>query len=203
MALAVIGAGFGRTGTLSLKLALEQLGFGPCCHGSDARHLRQDPHFWERIFSGGTVDWEAFFSGYRSTIDSPSCKFYRQLAQHYPAARVVLTVREPNAWFDSYAETVLPMVSVAHGGAHFQFLFGDLPPTREALIAAYERHNAEVQRSIPAERLLVYDVQRGWPPLCEFLGVPIPDVEFPRSNRREEFPALLDRMLEQASERQE
>jgi hypothetical protein len=201
MTLSVIGAGFGRTGTLSLKLALEQLGFGPSCHGSDTRHLQQDPDFWQRAFSGAVIDWDAFFQGYRSTIDSPSCKFYLQLAERYPAAKIVLTVREPNAWFDSYAETVLPMIVSAHGGKHFHFLFGDVPPTRAALIAAYERHNSEVQQSIPANRLLVYDVQHGWPPLCRFLGVRTPDTAFPRSNPREEFPLLLDQMLERAGAR--
>lgn len=201
MTLAVIGAGFGRTGTHSLKLALEQLGFGPCCHGSDARHLQQHPNFWVELFSGRAIDWDAYFSGYRSTIDSPSCKVYLQLAERYPAAKVILTVREPNAWFDSYNETVLPMISSSGDGRHFHFLFGAVPPTREAIIAGYERHNSDVQRSIPADRLLVYDVQEGWPPLCRFLGSGIPEASFPRSNPREEFPSLLDQMLETASRR--
>lgn len=195
--LAVIGAGFGRTGTLSLKLALEQLGFGPCCHGSDARHLRQGSDFWQRVFNREPIDWDEFFRGYRSTVDSPSCRFYLELAAAYPTAKVVLTVREPGAWFESYQDTVLPMIASTQGGKHYAFLFGDRPPERAAMIEAYEQHNAEVRRSIPADRLLVFDVAQGWAPLCRFLDVPVPAAPFPRSNPREDFPLLLDGMLEQ------
>src|SRR5262245_6441724 len=110
MALAVIGAGFPRTGTLALKLALEKLGFGPCCHASDERHFLQPPEFWQRLYRGEPLDWDGFFLGYRSTVDAPSCKVYRELAQKYPAAKVILTWRDPDAWYDSLQATVLPML---------------------------------------------------------------------------------------------
>lgn len=201
MTLSVIGAGFGRTGTVSLKLALEQLGFGPCCHGFEEHHFKQGEEFWQRIYNHEPIDWDEFFRGYHSTVDSPSCRFYSELAEKYPLAKVILTWRESNVWFDSYQETVLPMTTSAQGERYFSFLFGHLRPDRESMIAAYERHNAEVQRLIPPERLLVYEVKRGWPPLCDFLGVAIPDTPFPRTNLRAEFPSIIDRILTRSNER--
>lgn len=195
MALSVIGAGFGRTGTSSLKIALEQLGFGPCCHGSEERHFRQGANFWKRVFDHESLDWDHFFHGYRSMVDSPSCKFYLELAEKYPSAKVILTFRESNAWFDSFEETVLPLIASSDGGKLFTFLFGGHDHDRQSMITAYERHNAEVKRLIPAERLLVYEVESGWEPLCEFLGVAIPDAPFPHVNLRTEFPALIDEKL--------
>jgi hypothetical protein len=195
MTLAVIGAGFGRTGTFSLKRALEQLGFGPCCHGSEERHFKRGTEFWLRVFNRESIDWNEFFHGYRSTVDSPSCRFYLELAEKYPSAKVILTWRESNAWFDSYQKTILPMITSSNGGQYFSFLFGSEFHDRDSVIAEYERHNAEVQTRIPAERLLVYEVKRGWQPLCQFLGVPIPDTPFPHVNLKSEFPFLVDSML--------
>jgi Sulfotransferase domain len=195
MALSVIGAGFGRTGTLSLKSAIEQLGFGPCCHTSDERHFMGSKELWQRIYNHEPVDWDAFFAGYRSTVDSPSCRLYFELAEKYPSAKLILTLREPQAWFDSYQSTVLQLSTSAEGQKYSAFLFGSNFHDRDTVIAAYERHNAEVQRLIPAQRLLVYDVKQGWPPLCKFLGVPVPAEPFPHTNQRAEFPALLNKML--------
>lgn len=195
MGLAVIGAGFGRTGTRSLKMALEHLGFGPCCHGSEERHYKQEGEFWERIFNNLPVDWDGFFDGYRSAVDSPSCRLYRTLAEKYPKARIVLTWRDPTEWYESFRETILPMTSSLRGRQHISFLFGSSMPDRRSIISAYERHNAEVQRSIPEDRLLVYDVRHGWPPLCDFLSVPVPQIAFPQSNARADFARTLDDML--------
>lgn len=195
MALSVIGAGFGRTGTSSLKSALEQLGFGPCCHTSDERHFRSGTDFWQRVFNRETVDWDEFFDGYRSTVDSPSCRFYLELAEKYPSAKVILTLRKSEAWFESYRSTILQLNSSAQGRRYSAFLFGRDSHDRDSMIAVYEKHNAEVQRLIPSQRLLVYDVEQGWAPLCQFLAVPVPAMLFPHTNRRAEFPALIDRML--------
>ena len=195
MTLSVIGAGFGRTGTMSLKAALDQLGFGPCCHGSEERHFAQGSDFWRRVFNGEPVDWDQYFEGYRSTVDSPSCKFYLDIARHYASAKVILTVREPDAWFESYGDTLLPLSTNRDGQRLFTFLFGCEWDDRDGIIAAYESHNTQVQRSIPADRLLVYDVKQSWNPLCEFLDVPVPDKPFPHSNTRAEFPLVLDKLL--------
>jgi len=195
MALSVIGVGFGRTGTFSLKLALEQLGFGPCCHGSDERHFRQGAKFWQRVFNHEPIDWDEFFTGYRSTVDSPSCRFYWELAEKYPQARLVLTVRDADSWFSSYEETLLPMIASSQGEQFCRFLFGEGRPDRAAAIRAFQRHNTEVRMRIPAHRLLVYEVGQGWAPLCKFLRVPIPETPFPHSNLRKEFPEVVEGML--------
>lgn len=195
MSLSVIGAGFGRTGTLSLKMALELLGFGPCCHGSDFRHYAQGAGFWQHIFDYQPINLDEFFRGYVSTVDSPSSRFYLQLAERYPLAKVILTWRETDAWLSSYQATILQMKSSPHGAKYMAFLFGSEDPDRESMIAAYERHNAEVQRMIPEDRLLVYDVRSGWPPLCEFLKIPCPEAAFPRTNSSLEFKSTLDGMM--------
>jgi hypothetical protein len=194
MALSVIGAGFGRTGTFALKTALEQLGLGPCCHGSEERHFRQGADFWSRFSRGEPIDWDQFFLGYRSTVDSPSCRFYLALADRYPSAKIVLTLRDPAEWFESYRATVLPMLVSSTNAPYFHFLFGGYKHDRESLIAGYERHNREVQKLVPPERLLVYEVRQGWGPLCQFLNLPIPDQPFPHVNLREEFSSRMERL---------
>jgi hypothetical protein len=202
MALSIIGAGLGRTGTLSLKRAIEQLGFGPCFHGVDSPRSSFD-----RVVNAlerDPVDWEEVFNGYRAAVDTPSYLVYRQLAERYPSAKVILTVREANAWFDSALEIKrlgdpIPQTKAESDfyskglsgffGADIAKIFdlGD----RDSAIAARDRHNAEVQKSIPADRLLVLDITQGWKPLCEFLGVPVPDTPFPHANSRKEYPSLL------------
>jgi hypothetical protein len=208
MPLSVIGAGFGRTGTLSLKLALEQLGFGPCYHMLEVLKNPQAPGYWEAAADGGPVDWERIFDGYRSTVDWPSATFYRELAEAYPDAKVVLSVRDPDAWFASTQATIfkaipdlppeatpddpfLRMVVKVIGD-----LFGRRMHDKDRLIEVYERHNETVRRVIPAERLLVYDVAEGWAPLCAFLGVPVPDGPMPKVNSTEDFQREHAAMLE-------
>jgi hypothetical protein len=203
MTLEIIGAGFGRTGTSSLKAALDTLGFGPCCHGTEERHFRQNMEFWDHVYNHAPIDWDSFFDGYRSTIDSPSCRFYLELSRKYPSAKVILTTRQSDVWFDSYEDTVLPIIRASHGGRLYSFLFGNCTPNRESIIATYERHNREVQRLISPERLLVYDVLQGWEPLCRFLAVAIPDVPFPCSNSRSEFPELIGGILERLASESE
>src|ERR1700761_9233565 len=107
MSLQVIGAGFGRTGTMTLKTALEQLGLGPCHHMYEViLHPEQAP-FWERATRGENVDWEEVFANYRSSCDWPSCAFYKELAERYPQAKVILTLRDPKAWFKSVSNTIM------------------------------------------------------------------------------------------------
>lgn len=199
MALEVIGAGFGRTGTLTLKTALEVLGFGPCHHMTEVlAHPEQIP-FWNRAAKGEAVEWDDVYGGYRATVDWPGCHFYAQLAERYPQAKVVLSLRDAERWYDSMNETILvgvrQMTPESLTDDH-PLLFGGLMLGRETfnfdfgkdnVIAAFERHNAEVRRTIPADRLLVFEAAHGWEPLCAHLGVPIPDAPFPRVNDREEF----------------
>ncbi len=201
MALRVIGAGLGRTGTTTLKTALEMLGFGPCHHMIEvfANAATQAP-FWRAAAGGAAVDWDAGLAGYNSSVDWPSAHFYKQLAAHYPDAKLILSRRDPDRWYDSMAETILkamtmPVFDSDENGEppmHFarmivgeQTFDGDF--SRANVIAAFERHNADVIASIPPERLLVVEAAQGWAPLCHFLAVPVPDAAFPRTNSREEF----------------
>lgn len=194
MTLKVIGAGLGRTGTLSLKLALERLGLGPCYHMMEVFARPEAPELWCEA-ADGRPDWERIFDGYNSTVDWPSASFYRQLADAYPDAKVILTERDPEAWFASTQATIFNfppqqgepnpwqrMVAKVIGG-----MFDGRMREREHVISVYERHNAEVRASIPAERLLIYYAEQGWAPLCDFLGLPVPDEPMPHLNSTEEF----------------
>lgn len=200
--LEVIGAGFGRTGTLSLKQALETLGFGRCYHFREmltARHARR----WLRIADIAPqqrtpADWERLFRGYRATTDWPSTAVYKELADAYPQAKLILTVRDADDWYDSVRDTirrlrrVMPerwpgFRSVAEVSDRYIWAgeFDGRADDRDYAIARFREHNSEVQRSIPPDRLLVFDVGDGWEPLCRFLGVDVPqDVAFPHVNDR-------------------
>ena len=197
MALKVIGAGFGRTGTLSLKLAFEQLGFGPCYHMFE---VRQHPEFvdqWIQAGEGVFPDWNQTFRDYSSAVDWPACDYWQELAAYYPAAKVVLTVRDSEAWFNSTQHTIFgPNSPAARDGLSGIGLivqriaarhFGGKLNDKERLIEGYLRHNAEIERAVPAERLLVYQVTEEWTPLCQFLGLPIPSVPFPDVNSVDDF----------------
>jgi hypothetical protein len=199
MPLSVIGAGFGRTGTMSLKLALEQLGIGPCYHMSEVFKNPAAPGYWEAAADGKRVDWEEVFAGYRSTVDWPSATFYKELADAYPEAKVILTVRDPEAWFTSTQATIFASRifedATSDWGRMVLKVVGDLfdreMSNKAKLIDVYNRHNETVQRVIPAERLLVYDLSEGWDPLCRFLSVPVPDEPMPNTNSTEDFKRRL------------
>lgn len=200
MTIDVIGAGLGRTGTLTLKVALEALGFDRCHHMIEVfEHPEQVP-FWRRAADGDAVDWAEVFVGYRAAVDWPAAHFYRQIADYYPDARVVLTRRDPERWYDSISTTIFPALAamVANMPPESPGRFSDIIITHNTfggdlskanVIAAYERHNAEVVRTIPPERLLVFEAVQGWAPLCAFLGVTVPDMPFPRTNSGDEFRA--------------
>lgn len=210
MSLKVIGAGFGRTGTSSLKSALEELGFGDCYHMSECfKHPSHTPS-WEDAVAGRPVDWDFVFDGYQATVDWPGCSFYQELMRVYPDAKVLLSVRDPDRWFESTLTTihrvpnsllfsllrpVLPflrnlyrMVDAVVWGGTFDGRFED----REHAIGIFERHNEEVKRHVPPDRLLVYDVKQGWEPLCRFLDVPVPgDSAFPHLNDAAQIQRVL------------
>lgn len=210
MALNVIGAGFGRTGTMSLKIALEQLGFGPCYHMAEVFHGQAFAE-WTRAIRGEAADWDAIFRGFASAVDFPVCGFYRELARHYPEAKVILTEREPQSWYESASATILNPATAERAGevpgagpmlaALFERFFGVPLDDPDAVIAVYRRHNAEVKRTIPSGRLLVYSVEQGWAPLCAHLGVAVPDAPFPKLNTRESFGKMASELA--ATERPE
>lgn len=194
MSLKVIGAGLGRTGTLSLKLALEQLGFGPCYHMTEVFKNPQAAGWWVEA-ADGHPDWTKIFEGYGATVDWPSASFYAALADAYPDAKVILTERDPEAWFASTQATIFPNPTPPDTDAPFDQMvrkvigrmFDQRMRDHDHVIGVYQRHNAEVRARIPAERLLVYEVAQGWAPVCGFLGVPVPDTPMPKVNSTEEF----------------
>jgi len=201
VALEVIGAGYGRNGTLSMKLALEQLGFGPCYHMIEVFERPEHSALWHDFARGRTVDFEALFDGFRATVDWPACNAWRELAERYPQARVILSERDPAAWYRSVMNTIYQgsqqslasddPLRRAHGEMVFALIWDGIFDGRmddEAhVIACYEAHNARVKAEIPAERLLVYQVGSGWEPLCDFLDVPVPDMPYPSVNSTEDF----------------
>ena len=212
MPIQVIGAGLGRTGTLSLKAALEELGFAKCYHMVEVLAHKNNARIWADAASGEPIDWDALFAGYQATVNWPGCSFYKELSERYPGAKVILTVRDPERWYDSAPDDLLRPQRLAGLGrcvhaqdarefgrmvnriiwtGTFQGRFED----RAFAIGVFKRHNDEVRREVPADRLLVYDVREGWGPLCTFLGVPAPDGKpFPHLNDAVEFRARIERM---------
>lgn len=198
MTLKVIGSGFGRTGTLSLKGALETLGFAPCYHMVE---VFKNPPAFDWWYEAGqdpqNADWARIFAGYDATVDWPNATYYRELAAAYPEAKVVHTERDADDWFESTQATIFkngfagegPFLRMARKviGELFDQRLND----RETCIAVYNAHNRQVRETIPAERLLVYHVSDGWGPLCDFLGVPVPSEPVPKVNSREEFAAMM------------
>lgn len=195
MPLSVIGAGMPRTGTTSLKVALDQLGFGPCMHMIELFPRPDLWPLWGKALKGEPVDWEEVFQGFRSTTDVPGCLVYRRLAEHYPEAKLILTLRDADSWYASTQATVLGSWEGRPSGAMtLPKILGWDPEDpalhdRDAMIARFEAHNAEVLATIPPERLLVFRTGDGWGPLCGFLGVPVPDAPYPKANTSEDWAA--------------
>jgi hypothetical protein len=209
MPLSVIGAGFGRTGTMSLKLALDRLGFGPCYHMTEVFKNPKASGYWEAAADGKPVDWEEIFAGYRSTVDWPGATFYKRLADAYPEAKVILTERDPEAWFTSIQATIFSRHIRDDTEDDWQRmvlkviadLFDRQMGDKAKLIEVYKRHNGEVRRAIAPERLLVYELSEGWRPLCEFLGADIPDEPMPNVNSTEDFRQNLAAKLAENADR--
>jgi hypothetical protein len=194
MALKVIGAGLGRTGTLSLKLALQELGFGPCYHMMEVfeAHEQRVPQ-WTAIANGETPDWNTLFDGFAATVDWPACNYYRALMRKYPDAKVILSHRPAEKWFASTQATIFRDAPAGARPPFITKIVGDIigPDWHDekAVIAAYERHNAEVRESVPKNKLLEFQAADGWAPLCAFLGVPAPDTPYPLVNSTEDWLA--------------
>lgn len=209
MALKVIGAGLGRTGTLSLKFALEYLGYGPCHHMAEffANMPDQLPKWLDVV--NGRPDWDAVFDGYQSCVDYPGCTYWPALAAHWPDAKIILSLRDPESWFASASETIMsPDMRKIVGNSPAKPFFdvavdgdiGDRSQDREFMIDYFQRWNAGVIAQVPPERLLVFEARQGWASLCAFLGVPIPDVPYPRVNTRAGMMQRIDENARHARE---
>jgi hypothetical protein len=207
----LIGAGLPRTGTLTQKLAFEQLGLGPCYHWVNVIADLDQVQLWDRALDGEPV-WDEVFAGQGSTADWPGGYFYKELADFYPEAKVLLSVRDPESWERSFRETIwtmsygkslMPLLAHARAevdprferylalvdrmfwGPQGTFADGNAEPSQ--LIEQMLRHHEQVKATIPADRLLVWEVGEGWEPLCEFLDLPVPDEPLPHANDRGEF----------------
>jgi hypothetical protein len=198
MALKVIGAGLGRTATFSLKFALEHVGVGPCYHMAEVfAGARRNIPLWLQAVQG-KPNWDAIFDGFNATTDYPACTYWRELAAFYPHAKVILTVRDPDTWFDSVSETIFSEkmqgslagtpIEAMMNGVIFD-AFGGRVQDRAFMTDWFKRRNQTVIDALPPERLLVFSPKEGWEPLCSFLGVPVPAAPFPRVNSREEMMA--------------
>jgi hypothetical protein len=198
MQLGVIGAGLGRTGTRSLKLALDRLGFGPCYHMAEVFQHPEHARVWMALATGASRDFDPVLGAYRSAVDWPAVSFYRELVQANPSAKIILTERDPESWYESMRATIFERMTfdVAHAEYPDQlrmakFVVGEKTFAnrfdRDHAIAAYRRHNDEVRRAITPGKLLVFSSETGWSPLCGFLGVPVPDEPYPKTNTSEEF----------------
>jgi hypothetical protein len=206
----VIGAGFGRTGTMSLKAALEELGFGPCHHMLDLLEHHERAGLWQAALDGEGVDWDEVLAGYASTVDWPGATFYAQLAERYPDALVLLTVRDPDAWYESTRRTLYAVREAAFAGELepaevsappelMRFIgaliwdgtFGGRFLDRGYAIGVFNAHNERVRQVIPRRRLLVHEIADGWEPLAAFLGVDVPETDFPRLNDTAAFRAMV------------
>ena len=215
--LQVIGAGLGRTGTLSMKQALEDLGFNPCHHMKETffnPRPNQKSHFQDILQENNKEQaLEALFGGYKAMVDYPGCMFYEDFMKMNPDAKVILTVRDsPEAWVKSVDATIFG----GHGASNWfswkfhllirtMFLEGphllvirkimmkthgvDPSDPKTDLGQMYTDWVNRVKETVPAEKLLVFNVKQGWKPLCDFLGVPVPDTPFPRVNSTKEFQA--------------
>jgi Sulfotransferase domain len=200
MSLEVIGAGFGRTGTHSLREALGELGLGPCYHMIE---VIQDPERkvpqWVAAREG-RPDWDAIFDGYASTVDWPSAGYWKPILAHYPHAKVILSSRSAESWYDSFSETIAwlmgtPETLPPHLQPWLQMVndlvakttFGGRPMDRDHAISVFNAYEAEVKASVPPDRLLVFQASEGWEPLCRFLGKPMPATPYPRTNTKDDF----------------
>jgi hypothetical protein len=207
MGLKVIGAGLGRTGTHSLKLALERLTGEPCYHMVEVfQHMDHCP-IWTAAAKGEMPDWNSFLKGYGSAVDWPAAAFWKEMSDSLPEALVVLSVRDPQEWWESASATIFEAIghmpdptwhemidAIVESRSHMDMKNAN--PCKQA----FQAHNESVINYVSADRLLVWNVKEGWPPLCKALGVPIPDEPFPRTNTRAEFlQRIQDRELAQHS----
>ena len=205
MTLRVVGAGFGRTGTMSLKLALEELGGGACYHMTELAVHPEHAPLWLAFARGERIDLDEILGDYAAAVDWPACTLWRELLAAYPGARVILTVRDAVAWYDSFKRTILartenlpplasPRIRALYDLSREVILnqtFRGRANDASHAISIYNAHNAAVIAAVPPDRLLIYDVATGWGPLCEFLGLAVPDRPFPHANSGDGFGLSL------------
>lgn len=221
MSIKIIGAGFPRTGTTTLKGSLEALGFNKVYHMKVLLVNPDQRHYWKQLDETGDTDWDGLYNGYDATVDFPCYPWYKEHMKRYPDAKVILTVRDFESWYKSVSSTVYTAGPQTAGEkikmmgklltdsrarkvvkcikffknyffkGKLQGRFGD----KEFARKFWDDHIAEVKATVPADKLLVYDVRDGWAPLCNFLGVPIPSEPLPHLNKKENFKEMLPKLM--------
>ena len=198
----LINVGLARTGTTSLKAALEKLGYSPVYHTFDLFTSSKDMDVWEAAYDVEQVDWRAFYEGYE-VADWPAGLFYKEIISAHPEAKVMITVRDPEKWYESLynifkqgmnINVPIPIVKRIKNfilNYPAKILFQDRMDEKEFMVQFFDDYVERVKAFVPPERLLVYSVKEGWEPLCAFLDVPLPDEPFPRINTRGSFRDMV------------
>lgn len=221
MSIKIIGAGFPRTGTSSLKVGLEMLGFDECYH---MKNLLINPYklpYWNELETKGTTNYEELFEGFQAIVDIPGYLYYQTLMDQYPNAKVILSTRDFDGWYDSINSTLVKavypnfdfklmilrnaifrpvvfkskkcvdMVKRTFFENQFEGNFSDKARAKEL----YYRHHETVKQTVPEDKLLIYKPGDGWEPLCTFLNVPVPEQEYPHLNKKENFRDMMGHLL--------
>jgi Sulfotransferase domain len=213
MSLKIIGAGYGRTGTMSLKLALERLGFDKCYHMFEVMEHPDHLALWAEAHRGLDIDWQYLFEGYLASVDWPSCNLWREQLKQYPDAKVILSTRDPERWYASIMNTIYPSSRDARdsddeklaffGRWAFEIIWDGIFTGKmddmDHCIGILKAHEDSVIESVPADQLLVFQADQGWAPLCEFLGCDVPDDEYPHTNTTGDFLARRDEQQQNIS----
>ncbi len=200
MALQVVGAGVGRTGTHSLKIALEQLLGGTCHHMIEVFPRPDQIAGFTAAIDGEPVDWNALLADFTAIVDFPGALYWREIAAANPDAPILLSSRDAEGWYTSASNTILlsldaappelqPWMQAVRRSLHDRF--SDDFENKDAMIGAYEAHNATVRAEVPAGRLIDWTPSDGWGPICAALGKPVPDEPFPLTNTTKEFREMI------------
>lgn len=214
MALKVIGTGLPRTGTASLKGALQLLGYQQTYHMDNLLNNPAMVKYWVELFDTGKTDFDVLFDGFTASTDFPGFFAYKALLKKYPESKFILTTRDLDSWYDSIHKTVFqavtsffaketPTDSMRRVEGVFQlldrYLFGQFFngtfTDKEKTLSIVKAYLQEVKQNIPDGQMLVYEISEGWEPLCDFLDLPVPDLEFPYKNKREDFNTMIAKML--------
>jgi hypothetical protein len=221
MSIKIIGAGLPRTGTNTLKDSLEKLGYRKTYHMKELLFNPDYLHYWLTLEQTGNTDWDVLYDGCQATVDFPGYPWYKEHMKRYPDAKVILTVRSFESWYTSIYSTIwqagpqnlpqklrmilklifnprLMKVSKCVKFAkrrifkvHMEGKFADKAFAEQV----FNKHIADVKAFVPADKLLVYDVSEGWGPLCNFLGVPVPNEPLPHLNKKENFKEMLAQIM--------